>query len=214
MLSGDLIAFGGNSTISNIIKWRTRSPVSHLGVVFHAAAVEQSPNDERYYNTVVESTQLNGKAGVTFSPLSYRVDSYDGDIWWLPLSAISLGMMDRAKFFDFLLRQAGKRYDIWQAMASAIDWLPDVLQDYAEWFCSEIATAGLNAAGVIGPVNASETTPIDLCRYELFSFTYYQMKGELKKIPGYNSVPVPIYSAGTGVGNSGAGAGVGTGKYT
>lgn len=38
-------------------------------------------------------------------------------------------------------------------------------ENFERFFCSELAAAGLKAAGVIPPqVNASEATPIDVCR--------------------------------------------------
>ena len=47
--------------------------------------------------------------------------------------------------------------------------------------------AALEASGVLNNVNCSEVTPIDLCRFNVFSNDYYQLKGEEdKRIPNFN----------------------------
>ena len=58
MRPGDVIAFGGKGHFSEIIKFATRSVVSHVGVVFQ---VDRSGG--KFKNLVMESTSLDGKAG-------------------------------------------------------------------------------------------------------------------------------------------------------
>lgn len=62
-------------------------------------------------------------------------------------------------FWAFLFAQLGKPYDstaIW-AFAFNRDWRsPD------KWFCSELQAAALEAAGIIGPVEANKIMPVEL----------------------------------------------------
>jgi hypothetical protein len=78
-----------------------------------------------------------------------------------------------------------------QALKSAVDVFDDLpfdlhgpgynQEDFSRFFCSELVAAGLEKAGTVGTVNASEVTPIDLCRWNIYEKTYYQLKGEEDK---------------------------------
>lgn len=60
-------------------------------------------------------------------------------------------------------------------------------EDFSKFFCSEFVAAALEKAGVLKDINASEVTPIDLCRYQIYNPTYVIFKGEEKEIEGFNS---------------------------
>ena len=95
------------------------------------------------------------------------------------------------EFFDFLIEQKGKAYDLFQALRSALDSLGPLTEnreDFARFFCSELVAAGLKAAGATPRVNASEVTPIDLCRWKIYATDYHQIKGKKKPIRGYNTL--------------------------
>lgn len=196
MQPGDVIAFSGKGDVSEIIKLFTKSEVSHVGVVFKTKQVNDTEPD-RFMNTLMESTSLNGSSGVLMTLLSDRVKNYHGNLWWLPLSAASRKKLKIVEFFDFLVKQEGKSYDTKQAIKSAIDALDDIpflrglnynKEDYSKFFCSELVTAALEYAGVINNVNSSEVTPIDLCNFNIYDNTYYQLKGADTLIKGFNSV--------------------------
>lgn len=196
MQPGDVIAFSGKGNVSEIIKLFTKSGVSHVGVVYKTKQVNDSdPN--RYMNTLMESTSLDGFSGVIMTLLSDRIKHYDGNLWWLPLSQASRNKLDLAKFFDFLVKQEGKAYDTKQAIKSALDALDDApflkditynKEDFSKFFCSELVAAALEDAGVIRNVNSSEVTPIDLCTFRIYETDYYQLKGMDAPIKGFNSV--------------------------
>jgi hypothetical protein len=129
------------------------------------------------------------------------LDEYDGDAWWLPLrQELREEKFDRQAFCNFLIKQEGKKYDKQQAAGSAIDvfdQLPFGLrglgynkEDFSRFFCSELVAAGLKVAGVIPPmINASEATPLDVCRWNIYEPEYYLLKGDpSKEISGYNSL--------------------------
>ena len=105
---------------------------------------------------------------------------------------------DTKAFFDFLFLQNRKPYDMPQAVKSAVDLLDDLpfdirgpsnnKEDFSKFFCSELVAAGLEKAGVTGNINASEVTPIDLCRWNIYEENYYQIKGDMsKKISRFNT---------------------------
>lgn len=196
MEPGDVIAFSGKGELSEVIKLFTRSEVSHVGVVFKTKQLGD-PDPNRYINTLMESTSLDGMSGVMMTRLSDRVCRYDGHLWWLPLSKELRRKMDLAKFFDFLIKQEGKAYDTKQAIRSALDALDNVpflrgstynKEDFSKFFCSELVAAALEEGGAVRNINASEVTPIDLCSFSIYEDTYYQLKGADTLIKGYNSV--------------------------
>ncbi len=122
-------------------------------------------------------------------------------MWWLPLNKqIREKSFDRSKFFNFLFNQAKDRkpYDMPQAIKSAVDIGDDLpfgvtgpaynKEDFSKFFCSELVAAGLEVAKAVNSVNASEVTPIDLCRWNIYEDSYYQLKGESsKRISRYNT---------------------------
>lgn len=196
MLPGDIIAFGGKSHFSEIIKFATLSSVSHVATVLHT----KIPTDtkDRYFNQVIEST---GSKGVAITRLSELLNHYNGDIWWLPLKKEIRQSFDQEKFFNFLFRQAKEKkpYDMIQAAGSAVDIIENLLpslgvganeEDFSKFFCSELVAAGLEKAGILGSVNASEVTPIELCTWSIYEDSYYLLKGDVKtRIKNYNTRP-------------------------
>lgn len=196
MKAGDVIAFSGKGDFSEIIKWATRSNVSHVGVILQSKLLIADKIQDGIFNQVIESTTLNCFSGVIISRLSDRLDTYDGEIWWLPIKKDIDDKMDKKKFYDFLIHQQRKEYDMPQAIKSALDVLDRVpiiggathnQEDFSRFFCSELVAAALEVAGAIKNINASEVTPIDLCTFALYEDDYYQLKGDHKEIHGYNS---------------------------
>lgn len=199
---GDIIAFSGKGNFSEIIKWATRSEVSHVGVVYESKALFPEGPQPGHIVDVMESTTLHEDpetgervAGVQRNRMSLRVKYYNGTMWWLPLSRQSREKLDLKSFTDFLLHSEGKKYDMPQAIKSALDAMDGVSilnlmtynqEDFASFFCSELAAAALEAGGVIGSINASEVTPIDLCSFNLYASDYYCIKGTRKAITDYS----------------------------
>jgi len=189
MKAGDVIAFGGDSLLSGIIKGITRSGVSHLAVV-----MKKSKSDgEGDLVSLVESTGIDDFTGVQVTRLSKRME-YHGEIWYMPLRQSLYDKFDDNDFREFLFEQVGKPFDVGQgfnAAADALDQLPGGLgynkEDFSKFFCSELVAAALEASGVVGPINASEVTPIDLCRWDIFEEDYFQIKGEAKPVTRRNT---------------------------
>lgn len=199
MQPGDVIAFGGKGHFSEIIKFATFSEISHVGVILQTKVTDE--DSERFFNQIIESTSLNGFNGVNISRFSDRLETYEGELWWLPLNEqIREDKFNQKTFYNFLFNQAKERkaYDMPQAIKSALDALDQLpfglhgpgynSEDFSKFFCSELVAAGLEKAGAVGTVNASEVTPIDLCRWNIYRGEYYQLKGDPdKKISRFNT---------------------------
>lgn len=160
MAPGDLIAFSGNGLVSRIIRWRTRSKISHVGVV---SRINEGANRVMVH----ESTSLRGTKGVQTNRLSQRIQEYNGKVYWYPLSPKSRRCLDLQRFWEFLWEQDGKPYDFWQAPMSAT--LFCAREDFGKLFCSELVAGAWEAGGLLKRVNASEKTPDDLCKMNLFN---------------------------------------------
>jgi hypothetical protein len=194
MLPGDVIAFSGKGNASDIIKIATCAPVSHVGIILQTA--ERFDETDRFYNQIIESTSLDGFSGVIISRLSQRLNTYDGEAWWLPLNREARKeKFDSTKFHNFLAQQEGKLYDTIQAIKSALDIFDKIqgpgysFEDFSRFFCSELAAGGLEESGFVPKVNASEVTPIDLCRWKIYEGYYVQLKGDKpKNIRGFNTM--------------------------
>ncbi len=192
MEPGDVIAFGGKGHFSEIIKFATRAGVSHVGVILQTRV--RDDDEERHFNQIIESTSLHGFNGVNISRFSDRLDEYDGEIWWLPLrKEIRKQKFDQKAFYEFLFKQAKDRiaYDMPQAIGSALDALDQLpfglhgpgynREDFSKFFCSELVAAGLERAGAVPPINASEVTPIDLCRWDIYDKDYFLLGGDTSR---------------------------------
>jgi hypothetical protein len=195
MKPGDVIAFAGDGPVSEIIMRTTLSNVSHVGAILRSEPVAGEPQPGFFQ--VIESTSLDGSVGVTISLLSERIQSYDGKVWWLPLSDSVRKRMDVEAFRGFLLQQEGKPYDVPQAIMSGLDQLDDNAlferathadEDFSRFFCSELVAAAFEASGAIRHLNASEVTPIDLCMFSIYKPDYYQLKGGTEIIGGHNTL--------------------------
>ena len=155
MKAGDVIAFGGSSHFSGIIKFAIRAEVSHIGIILQTQIRDK--NTGHFFHSIIDSTS---RQGVAILKLQDRVDEYDGDVWWLPLrQEIRKTLFDYQAFYKFLLQQEGKKYDKQQAAGSAIDMfdqLPFGLrgpgyneEDFRRFFCSELVAAGLKMGKII-----------------------------------------------------------------
>ena len=167
ILPGDVLAFSGKGKFSDLIKWATGSVVSHVGIVI---------NNVVAFNQVVEAATINGFSGVSTNFLYKRILEYDGELWWLPLKPEVRKKLDIAAMQKFLLAQDGKKYDLPQAIAAGLALIKNE-EDFSEMFCSEIVAAALEVGGIVS-LNASEMTPIDVCKLDIYNSEYYQIKGE------------------------------------
>lgn len=212
---GDIIAFSGKSEFSRLIKVFTRSAVSHVGIVLQSE-LKDVPG-LGYINHIIQSTILghdeNGgvRNGVVISRLSDLVNTYNGEMWWLPLAAQQRAIVDAnlQMFYNWCLNQEGKQYDMSQVIGSALTVVDKAFgnagihanqEDFSKFFCSELAAAALEKAGAIPEINCSEVTPIDLCNFSIFEKDYAQIRGDAREIRGFNTVDPLSWAKSVGAG--------------
>ena len=129
--------------------------------------------------------------------LSSVIADYDGSVWWLPLGADVRNWLDLKKFYDFLMHQVGKPFDISDSAELMFDTLinqsPDIKEDFRKFFCSELVVAGLEAGGALPAVDSSDITPADLCKLKIYAGKYYQLKGDDQEIKRYNTMSPELF---------------------
>jgi len=173
MLPGSVVAFGGTGFISSVIKDVTNCNVSHVGMIL-SAQVDFGLSLVQ----IIESTSIgDGFAGVQINRMSDRFMRYDGEVWILPLKEEVRDRMNVINLIDFLIKQKGKEYDTPQAIGSAIDFLPEQRENLDKLFCSELIFSALEFSGAIQQGNASEQTPADICKLNIFG-EVCQIKGD------------------------------------
>ena len=179
ILPGDVIAFGGTSKISKLIKLSTGALVSHVGIVV------KTPNDNSTLS-FMEATIADEK--VVISNLFEKMATFNGNIWLLSLKRSLRASFNLEHFQLFLHAQHNKPYDTRQALESAFDFADHVpllkrgltyaKEDFNKIFCSELVAGSLEASGIIKELNASEVTPIEICNWDIFEDKYYRLKGK------------------------------------
>lgn len=188
--TGDIVAFNGTGPFSAAIRWKTRSPVTHVAMVLETYL--KDPGMPIEYDEYSPRWLQLGEAmegGVKLNDAKARMSDPDWtDIWHLSLH---YGLDFNAQcLIEFAAETLGRPYDVRQAILSAFDRFTESKRDYRRFFCSEWCAAALQAIGVVPQsVNASEATPIDVCRWRIFE-RCVQLKGT-ETIPGFNTVWPP-----------------------
>ncbi len=171
---GDVIAFGGESILSSVIKFRTRSPYSHVAMIRGRYSGRPGESD---MIMMIESTMsvdtpdlVHGEIikGVQLHYLDEVIRTAEAKIWWVPLKKV-LTMDQDQRMIAWLHKKHQSRtpYDKRQAVGCAIDWI-DALgysntPDFEKLFCSEMVARAYQKASLIDDsVNASEMTPQDV----------------------------------------------------
>jgi len=185
---GNIFAFADSSVISNTITMGTNSNVSHVAVV-----VDTIKNDF----LIIEAAQFGGRSYVGATLLSHRVKQFkenNGKIWELELSGISQNILSErlGDFKYFLYSQLNKDYDLFGAIGAGVDIFDgfgaESKENSDKLFCSELISFAFKEVGILSEgINASEVTPIDLCRFHIYE-DCIQIMGEPEDIPGFNSV--------------------------
>jgi uncharacterized protein YycO len=147
---GDVLLFRGRGLASQAIRLFTRSPYSHVGLVF--------PYEGRVF--CLEAVGV----GVRLIMMSEVMRRYHGGIDYYEVHRAAAKQRHGAIAFCF--NQLGKLYDrpgiVRFLIAILFNRRPAVREDQA-WFCSELVAAAYRAQGLaLAPVSASYTSPADL----------------------------------------------------
>ncbi len=147
---GDVLLFRGRGLSSQAIRLLTRSPYSHVGLVF--------PYEGRVF--CLEAVGV----GVRLILTSEVVRRYHGGIDYYEVPGAASEQRHGAIAFCFA--QLGKLYDrpgiLRFFFAILFNRKPAVREDQA-WFCSELVAAAYRAQGLaLAPVSSAYTSPADL----------------------------------------------------
>ncbi|PIR39614.1 MAG: hypothetical protein COV35_03665 [Alphaproteobacteria bacterium CG11_big_fil_rev_8_21_14_0_20_39_49] len=180
MKTGDVIAFSGKGRVSQIIKWKTRSQFSHVGIILdtnmhggigHAVMLIESTSlkniPDAVHNEIIKGVQIHF--------LSRRLETYEGKAWWVPLKN-ELSNFEKNKMQAWLRKKHFDRtpYDFFQAIGAGADLFDMIIgienePDFSSLFCSELVTKSLQVAGIVpDELNPSEQTPEDVVKFCCF----------------------------------------------
>jgi hypothetical protein len=147
--TGDVLLFRGRGLLSLIIRVITRSPYSHVGLLYSF--------EGRVY--CVEAVG----AGVRIILLSELLQHYDGGVDYFEVEASD---KQRRRAVSFCFQQLGKIYDkpgIFRFAASLIFDRRAVSPRDDRWFCSELVAAAYAAQDLpLTAVQEAYTSPSDL----------------------------------------------------
>lgn len=109
MQTGDSLLFSGDDFLSRLVRWRTKSDYSHVGLVVR--------HDEYDCILVVEALER----GPFPYDLDKRVKNYNGEIHWYPLENVDY--QTRVNIAKWALRNSGGYYDYMGLAMSAFTYL-------------------------------------------------------------------------------------------
>jgi hypothetical protein len=174
---GDVIAFSGKGRVSNLIKFATRSDISHVGIVLESNSPELG-----HMVHIIESTSIATTPdiitkelfkGVQIQQLSRRIEHADGQVYHCPLKR-ELEECQRIRMVDWLRYKHTERtpYDTIQALGSGLDLLDGLglenEPDFSSLFCSELVAKAYQVAGILSKdINPSEQTPEDIMNLDI-----------------------------------------------
>lgn len=185
MKSGDIIAFSGKGPTSNLIKWKTNSHISHVGIIAETNVFGSNRVMMCESTTLVDEPDAIDKTltkGVQMHFLSQRIDGYNGDIYWHPLQDKLEKKYEKSMQQWLSSKHSNKTpYDTMQALGAGLDLLDpyglDNETDFSSLFCSELVTRALQIAGEVGPhINPSEMTPKDVLTFSCLVETGYKIR--------------------------------------
>ncbi|NOQ25560.1 MAG: hypothetical protein GQ564_09395 [Bacteroidales bacterium] len=191
--TGDLVIFGGQYTLSKLIRLVTRFPASHVALII-------KKDDRISFVEASEGDMYPEREGVIINYFSNSIPFYKGDIWIARLSDEIRSKIDEDKMYDFIVEQVGKGYDYKNMKNAGFDFLDKFSsltknkEDASKLFCSELIAVAYKHMGILPEnSNTSEYTPADIIKLNIFNHVYYQIKAfkyKAIKLPEFNSIKI------------------------
>lgn len=138
--TGDLLACSGKGVISWMIKRRTSSVFSHVGLLVRLEEL----GIERVF--LLHST---AKTGVVLLPVSRYLPAYKGSAYWVPMNHALCAKQNptyRADLLKSAFTNLGREYDARGVLKFAF---PMIRQAKESYYCSELASQAYKDAGLI-----------------------------------------------------------------
>lgn len=168
---GDLIAFSGDSLISDVINIGTyglpRWGASHVGIV-----AKYGDRQLLFESTTLEGLpcEITGKSinGTQAHDLTQVLAAYKGKVWHYPMCR-PLFDFESTRLSAYLLSMIGVPYDGLGAFRSGgigLSWFESMLrpEDLHHIFCSELCAAALREVGLFATDDAARWSPNHLIR--------------------------------------------------
>jgi len=195
---GEIFAVNGKGWVSYLIKLISRG-VSHVEIL----ALNPESGE-------IECFSADGK-GARFKPMKDVVKDTDGDITYLELRDDVREKFDEQKFGEVIISLDGVPYDFLHLIGVGIDdehinffsifsriptWILTMLKGvfHNEETLAKVVCSGASAWGLkkgLGlNINASEQTPLDICRWNLYKPKVKLLKGNPMTISKFNTVEV------------------------
>lgn len=183
--TGDLLVFGGFFLGSRIIKFFTRSNVSHLALVL------KHPKEQRLSLFEVSTGSVTPEHnGVNTHKVSDYVPFYHGNVWVLKLRDSVRKKFNEEHLRPFIEKTLGQNFDTYGAGLAGWDLFDNIqgspVPRSASYFCSELVAEAFMHTGILpNNIHPEEITPADLTRLDLYKSNYYQVrkkKGKTIKI--------------------------------
>jgi len=149
--SGDVILWKGTGLISRLIRFF--GGYSHASLVLRLDEFK-GLTDRRF---ILEANAT----GIELRILSWRVQKYSGEAWWLPLKEEYCGT--REKIVTWALDQVGTPYDFHSLFKNIFG---RVSADCTRYFCSEYIFLAYRTAGLVQGKTAPR--PGDIAKWDIF----------------------------------------------
>lgn len=170
--AGDIIGFSGRSGWSALINLCTGGiplwSLSHVGIMAHSRdgrLLLWESTDDSDLECDVSKKKV---AGVQAHEIGKLIDAYNGRMWVYRLYR-PLFRHENQRLTEFLHNHIGKNYDECGAIRAGgyiFSLVQSLLhnEDFASFFCSELAAAPLSQLGIFPTINASRWSPNKLMR--------------------------------------------------
>ncbi len=155
----DIVAFSGTRIWSQVIRWRSKSAYSHVGIVCEIDGDEW----------VIESAE---KYGVRIIPLRVWY-TWSGTVTAFAVDPDVIGGIGRQKMIDYAKARIGCEYASWRQLLRSFGFIsplickilgvaPDI--EPTRMVCSELVAESLQAAGAKLPCSPAAMRPGDVVR--------------------------------------------------
>ena len=196
---GNIFAVSGKGWLSTLIKIFRKNSVSHVEIL------ALNPESEK-----IECFYADGK-GARFKTMQDVVRNTSGSITYIELRDDVREKFDEVKFGETIIALDGVPYDFLHFIGVQIDdyhidklkffkkipaWLITSLkgvfhntETMAKIVCSGACAWGLKKGLGLG-INASEQTPLDICRWNLYKPDVKLLKGDPMIISKFNTIAI------------------------
>jgi hypothetical protein len=180
----DLVLFSGGGFFSRLIKFFTRSNISHIGII-----ITDKENGICYIMESTTMSPISNKRGVQINLAKDVILNYKGGIFIKPLNSFTVSKEISNKLKEIRRQLNGRPYErnFWELAKSEIDITFGKLfrnkPSMKSVFCSELVAHIYKELGILkGSLPANEYTPADFMDMEDGKLNPPYTFGETKQV--------------------------------